>query len=336
MAVRSDVRFPLGGACVAGMGARRSGKEFWSSGAANVHGMNTDALCRMLPDLLRVEWQLNHSVRVAPLAGGMNAIVAQVHTPAGRYVAKWVPDIARASLEAGAEAAQLMTAGGLSAGQPLPTRTGSNTAPLQGGAVALLSWVSGAPLHGTESDQALMAATLSRAHVIGGARLHREPFFVWIDSNAPGADIEPWVKPALAAVRREFDSLPPLTWGLLHADPAPEAFHLDTATGEVGLIDWAAATHGPLLYDIASAVMYLGGRDSAGTFLRRYAETSPVPVHEQSEHLDALRRFRAGVQAAYFAGRLMHRDRTGISDDADNWKGLHDAHMMLDALDVAL
>lgn len=298
--------------------------------------MNADALCRVLPDLLRVEWQLDHSVRVAPLAGEMNAIVAEVHTPAGRYVAKWVPAMARDSLEAGARAAQLMTAGGLSAGQPLPTRTGSNTAPLQGGAVTLLSWVSGAPLQGAESDQALMATTLSRAHAIGGTRLHRGPFFVWIDSDAPGTEIEPWVRSALAAVRREYDSLPPLTWGLLHADPAPEAFRLDTASGEVGLIDWAAATQGPLLYDVASAVMYLGGSDSAGTFLRRYAEAAPVPVHELSEHLDALRRFRAGVQAAYFAGRLTHRDRTGISDDADNWKGLHDAHRMLAALDVVI
>jgi hypothetical protein len=33
----------------------------------------------------------------------------------------------------------------------------------------------------------------------------------------------------------------------------------DAATGHCGIIDWSSAEHGPLLYDLASAVMYLGG-----------------------------------------------------------------------------
>ena len=50
-----------------------------------------------------------------------------------------------------------------------------------------------------------------------------------------------------------------LTTGLLHLDPAPEAFRHDPVSRQVGLIDWATAQVGPLMYDLASAVMYVGG-----------------------------------------------------------------------------
>lgn len=36
----------------------------------------------------------------------------------------------------------------------------------------------------------------------------------------------------------------------------PEAFRLDPATGRYGVIDWSYALRGPLLDDLASAVMY--------------------------------------------------------------------------------
>ena len=38
-----------------------------------------------------------------------------------------------------------------------------------------------------------------------------------------------------------------MTWGLLHADPAPEAFRLDPDTGRCGVIDWSYALCGPLI-----------------------------------------------------------------------------------------
>jgi len=59
-----------------------------------------------------------------------------------------------------------------------------------------------------------------------------------------------------------------LSWGLLHADPAPEHFRLDPSSGRCGLIDWSVALEGPLLYDLASAVMYVGARTTAATWSR--------------------------------------------------------------------
>lgn len=55
-------------------------------------------------------------------------------------------------------------------------------------------------------------------------------------------NVEPWIRPAVAAAMAEKVRLPPLTWSILHSDPAPEAFLHDQTTGQVGMVDWA----GPL------------------------------------------------------------------------------------------
>ena len=131
-------------------------------------------------------------------------------------------------------------------------------------------------------------------------------------------------------MRDETDPLD-LTWSVLHTDPAPEAFVRDDEAGVTGLIDWTGARRGPVLYDVASAVMYLGGTDHAAAFLRAYASRGPVEAQEL-RHLDALRRFREVVQGVYFAGRLATDDLTGGIDPAENEQGLADARRRLGAL----
>ena len=42
------------------------------------------------------------------------------------------------------------------------------------------------------------------------------------------------------------------------------------ARDSCGVIDWSTAMFGPLLYDLASAVMYVGGPDRAGMLIARY------------------------------------------------------------------
>ena len=101
-----------------------------------------------------------------------------------------------------------------------------------------------------------------------------------------------------------------------------------------GLIDWTGARRGPVLYDVASAVMYLGGTQHASAFLSTYLSQGPLSA-EEMQHLDAFRRFREAVQGAYFAGRLATNDLTGGIKQADNEKGLNDARRRLDALGFA-
>ncbi|MFT4163670.1 MAG: hypothetical protein QM650_00330 [Microlunatus sp.] len=64
-----------------------------------------------------------------------------------------------------------------------------------------------------------------------------------------GAVVEPWVRPAVTAVLDE------------HAR-----------------IDWTGSVRGPVLYDVASALMYLGGPDQAEDFLRVYVRNGRRPL----------------------------------------------------------
>ena len=140
----------------------------------------------------------------------------------------------------------------------------------------------------------------------------------------------PWLVAAIDAVREETDGLS-LTWSLLHTDPLPGAFIHDDRTGVTGLIDWAGARRGPVLYDVASAVMYLGGLAYASTFLAAYESEGPLGAGELA-HLGAFSRFREAVQGAYFAERLATDDLTGGVDRAENEKGLSDARRRWEAL----
>ncbi len=118
---------------------------------------------------------------------------------------------------------------------------------------------------------------------------------------------------------------------MLHTDPTPEAFIHDEHTGVTGLIDWAGAQRGPVLYDMASAVMYLGGPGGASAFLDAYQRHGPLGPDEL-ERLDSFRRFRWAVQGTYFAWRLASNNLVGIEDQLENHSGLDRARRGLEEL----
>lgn len=86
-----------------------------------------------------------------------------------------------------------------------------------------------------------------------------------------------------------------------------------------------------MLYDVASAVMYLGGE--APAFVAAYAGEGVLRPDEWT-HLAAWRRFRWAVQGAYFAGRIEGGDLTGIEGPEENEAGLADARRGLAGLGV--
>ena len=266
------------------------------------------------------------------LHGGMNSETWLVEHEGGAYVAKSVAPDGVADLLAGAEAAKALAETGFTTGRPVPTLNGDVLA-LDAG-LALLEYVTGRELQGeSEDEQHWIARTLAGVHSASrptaGQRM--STFGVdWLSPAAPGVSDHPWLVAAIHAVREETDGLP-LTWSLVHTDPAPEAFIHDDRTGVTGLIDWAGARRGPILYDVASAVMYLGGRKHASTFLSNYEAEGPLADGELA-HFDALSRFREVVQGVYFAGRLATNDLTGGIDAAENEKGLGDARRRLEAL----
>ena len=185
----------------------------------------------------------------------------------------------------------------------------------------------------TSEEQEWIASVLAGVHAASnpGIGPHTATFALdWLSPEMPGVEAHPWLMAAIEAVRDETDPLT-LTWSVLHTDPAPEAFLHNDKTSVTGLIDWAGARRGPVLYDVASAVMYLGGPQNASAFLSTYQAQGPLAAKEM-QHLDAFRRFREAVQGAYFAGRLASNDLTGGIDQADNEKGLKDARRRLGAL----
>jgi homoserine kinase type II len=99
--------------------------------------------------------------------------------------------------------------------------------------------------------------------------------------------------------------------------------------GRLWLIDWSTAMTGPLLYDLASAVMYVGGPERAEPLVQAYLEHAPVPRAEVERGLLVMLRFRGAVQADYFAHRIAADDLTGIASAGENEVGLEHARGML-------
>ena len=283
------------------------------------------------PNLLRRFWGI-HNAEVKPLGGGMNSETWIIEHQGSNYVAKRVPSTQIVGLTTGCEIASMLAQAGIVTGRPVPTLDGRLVLSEQG--VALLEHVPGRELEGeTDEEQVWIADTLAGVHVAGNpdSGPSTATFMAdWLSPQLPGVEDHPWLVPAIDAVRAETDHLN-VTWSVVHTDPSPEAFVHDDSTGITGLIDWSSAQRGPVLYDVASAVMYLGGADHATAFLNTYRAHGPLGS-EEMQHLDAFRRFRWAVQAAYFAHRLATHDMTGIADQAENDKGLDNARRGLAGL----
>jgi len=268
--------------------------------------------------------------------GGMNSATWFVGEGGSRWVAKAVVPASRRAFAAGLAVAAALERTGIPAGSPVPTRDGEAVADAGGVPLALLTWVPGRELSG--EDQHLVGATLARVHrALSGASVPGTEPFHWVDPRGDHLTIRPWIRSAVTAAVEAYDALDPrtLTWGLLHTDPAPEAFRQDPGSGVCGLIDWSTALVGPLLYDLASAVMYAGGPARAATLISSYLSEGAVPWPEAERALPVMLRFRWAVQADYFARRIATQDLTGIDGPDDNERGLADAHDALSHLTEA-
>jgi Ser/Thr protein kinase RdoA (MazF antagonist) len=246
-----------------------------------------------------------------------------------RWVAKLVRVGTHPNFAAGLTVAALVEAAGVPAGAPRPALDGRLAVTLGGSALALLTFVDGEELSGRrEVQRRLIGATLAHVHrALAGHDVPGALRFHWLDPEAEHLELRAWLRSAIASALAAWELIPPdsLTWGLVHTDPAPEAFRLDPRTGVCGLIDWDRALVGPLLYDVASAVMYVGGPRRAEGLVREYLSGGPLTKEEVGDGLEPMLRFRWAVQADYFARRLATDDLTGIADPAENERGLEDA-----------
>ena len=281
---------------------------------------------------LAEEWGLC-TPTIEPLDRGMNSRTWLVADGPDRYVAKAVPPDAHRRFVSGLAVASHVQAAGIPAGAAIPTREGRSFVRLDGGTLALLSFVAGAGLVGdSDSEQRLIGTTLAGAHrALIGQQVPEADRFHWIDPAAEHLDIRDWLRPAIAGALASYEQLPPesLRWGLLHSDPAPEAFLLDAGTGVCGLIDWDTGLVGPLMYDVASAVMYVGGLDHGAAIVDAYLSHGVLEPAELERSLGPMLRMRWAVQGDYFARRIATNDLTGIASPAENEEGLEDARIGL-------
>jgi Ser/Thr protein kinase RdoA (MazF antagonist) len=281
---------------------------------------------------LAEEWDLPEAM-LTRLDGGMGSRTWIVDDTSRRWVLKAVAPGLGGNLAGGLAVARRLGQLGIPAGAPEPTRTGDLTASAGGHRLGLLAWVPGEPLTGAdEGERRLIGTTLGQVHrALSSAVVPATQRFHWVDPAARHLSLRPWLRPAVASAVAAMQRPGLRTWstGLLHADPAPGAFRLDRVTGRCGVIDWSTALRGPLLYDLASAAMFLGGLDSSGEMTEAYLATGVLTRAETEDGLALMLRFRWAVQADYFARRVTSNDLTGIAGPEDNEKGLEDARIAL-------
>lgn len=285
-----------------------------------------------LTTCVRRHWGLE-GVRVSVHNGGMGSQTWFVDLDDRRLVAKAVVSADGRQFTGGMAVAGRLEQAGIPAGAPVPAVGGQLTVNIGDAWLALLTWVPGEPLTGEDSaDHVLLGRTLAQVHrALTGHELPGAERFHWVDPKAGYLSLRPWLRPAIASALDALEAARPdtMAWGLLHADPAPEAFRFDRSADRCGVIDWSTALSGPLLYDLASAVMYVGGPDHAGALVGAYLDEGVLDVTEVEHGLAPMLRFRWAVQANYFAWRIAGNNLTGISGPQENEKGLEDARLFL-------
>ncbi|MFG1818400.1 phosphotransferase enzyme family protein [Kribbella sp. NPDC049174] len=268
--------------------------------------------------LLRDRWQLD-AEQLEPLTGGMGSHTWLATGDGWRVVVKAV----RAGDEGfgpGLELAARLGDAGFVTGRPVPSDARRLVEAYDGRLVGVLEFVDGEPL--TSADAVAVGEMLGRVHqATWTAEGEVEEWLQFLRFFEPWLDLEEWIRPAVEGAMEGVRRLAPLSWAWLHGDPAPEAF-LRQPDGTTALIDWGAAMRGPVLYDVASAVMYVNG---AGQVVPAYLVERPELRDEVEAGLDTFLQVRYAVQAGYFAWRCSNDVRTGIADPAENRKGLADA-----------
>lgn len=253
-----------------------------------------------------------------PLDGGLHTDAWLVAAGGERFVAKRAPAADRGQLEAGLVAAEFLRGRGAEVGTPVRTADGRLCGDTGAGVLALLRTVPGRPLAAPDPlDQQWWGDHLAKVHRLSDGFTHPgvAPWH-WLRPDASHLAVESWLRPAVGAAVAAMTKLcvtDRLTYGLLHGDPVPRAFVIDVDTGRTGLVDWGAAASGPLVYDVAAAVVYAGGLPAAAELLDGYASAGPVPREELDAALPVMVRFRWAVQADWHARRL----DTGAGGDGD-------------------
>lgn len=262
-------------------------------------------------EAMRSQWH-RYPVEIEVLPSGLMSRAWAVTAGGESLVARLVDHSARQSLEAGLAAAHYLRGRGIEIGRPVRTLAGPLSAGTPAGALGVLHRVPGRPLDaGDPIDQQWWGDRLGAAHcALAGFDHPGLRRWNWLHPEASHLAVRPWLRPALTAALAAMTRLTVtdrLTYGVLHGDPEAHGFVLDPGTGRAGVLDWGACGSGPLVYDVAAAVVYAGGLDASAELLDGYLAAGPVDRDEMEAALPVLLRFRWAVQADWLA-RQLHAD----------------------------
>jgi homoserine kinase type II len=273
----------------------------------------------LLRSLLRDQWHLVPGA-VTAVDGGLMSRAWEATAGEDRYLVRLVDPPSRQPVEAGLAAAQRLRGWGMAVGTPVRTLAGALTAATPDGALAVLRRVPGRQLTGGDPvDQQWWGDRLGAVHR-ALQHFHHPGLRPWnlLDPDAPHLAAEPWLRPAVAdavTATTRLTVTDRLTYGVLHGDPAPADFVMDPETGRAGLMDCGASGTGPLVYDVAAAVVYAGGTDASAEFLDGYLAAGPVHPEELEAALPVLLRFRWAVNADWSARRLAAAPADPVATD---------------------
>ncbi|WP_127501272.1 phosphotransferase enzyme family protein [Actinoplanes solisilvae] len=279
----------------------------------------------LLRSTLRDEWHLVPS-EISALDDVLLSHGWEVTAGSGRYVVRLSDLDARLPVEAGLAAAEHLRGRDIAAGEPVRTLSGGLTALTEAGAFAVLRRVPGRRLDGCDPiDQQWWGDRLGAAHrALQG--FHHPGLRPWqpLDPAAAHLDAEPWLRAAVtdaSAAAKRLTVTDRLTYGVLHGDPAPGGFVVDPSTGRAGLLDCGASGVGPLVYDVAAAVVYAGGLPRAEELLDGYLAAGPVGADELYAVLPVLLRLRWAERADRAARRGRHDDLRRAREALDGMSG---------------
>lgn len=266
----------------------------------------------LISSALRTEWhRIASDVSVLPT--GLMSQAWSVSAGPEQLVVRLVDRSQRQRLEVGAAAAEHLLERGVEIGRPVRTLTGGLTVETAAGSLSMQCHVPGRALDGRDPvDQQWWGDRLGTAH--HALRTFEHPGlrpWNWLHLEAPHLAVQQWLRPAVADAVGAMTRLTvtdQLTYGVLHGDPSPNGFVVDPATGRAGLLDWGPCGTGPLVYDVAAAVVYAGGLAAASEFIDGYLAAGPVHRDELDAALPVLLRFRWAVQADWLARRLAATD----------------------------
>lgn len=262
----------------------------------------------LISSALRTEWHRTASdIRALPT--GLMSHAWAVTAGDEELVVRLVDHPRRQSLEGACAAAEHLRDRGLVIGRPVRTLTGGLTAETPGGALSVQLRVPGRALDGLDPvDQQWWGDRLAAAHrALTGFEHPSLRQWSGLRPEDPHLAVEAWLRPAVADAVGALTRLTVtdrLTYGVLHGDPVPTGFVLDPATGRAGLLDWGAGGTGPLVYDVAAAVVYAGGLEASAELIDGYRAAGPVHPDELDAALPVLLRYRWAVQADWLARRL--------------------------------